>query len=165
MNDLNNVLIEGNLVRDPELAYTVKEQAFCNFAIALNRFYKQDEVQKKEVSYFDIVIWGKRAETCAQQLKKGRGVRVFGRLKQERWQDETGNAHRKVRIIAEQVEFKPEFKSKDELKKEFLEEIHLLDQPHPLNESNDFDPDTEDNLFNDTEPSQEEATFQLLGSV
>jgi single-strand DNA-binding protein len=42
---------------------------------------------------------------------KGRGVRVVGRLKQERWQDGDGKAQSKIIIVAEHIEFRPEFKS------------------------------------------------------
>jgi single-strand DNA-binding protein len=41
---------------------------------------------------------------------KGRGVRVVGRLKQERWQNAEGQAQSKVVIVAEHVEFRPENK-------------------------------------------------------
>ena len=50
MNNLNSVLIEGNLTRDPELACTPKGTAVCRFSIATNRFYKQEEEYQKEVS-------------------------------------------------------------------------------------------------------------------
>ena len=114
MNNLNSVLIEGNLTKDPELAYTPKGTAVCRFSIATNRFYKQEEDYQKEVSYFDVTVWAKQAEVCSEYLKKGRGVRVVGRLKQDRWQDAEGNNRSKVLIVAEHVEFKPKKGSPDE---------------------------------------------------
>ena len=60
-----------------------------------------------EVSFIETVTWGKLATVCAKHLTKGRGVRVIGRLKQERWEDNEGNARSKVVIVAEHVEFKP----------------------------------------------------------
>ena len=109
MNSLNSILIEGNLTRDPELNHTPKGTPVCGFAVASNRFYKQDEEYHKEVSFFDVETWAKLAETCAEHLEKGRGVRVVGRLKQDRWQDQEGNPRSKVKIVAEHVEFKPVF--------------------------------------------------------
>jgi single-strand DNA-binding protein len=114
MNNLNSVLIEGNLTRDPELSYTPKGIPVCRFSIATNRFYKQEEEYQKEVSYFDVTVWLKQAEICAEYLKKGRGVRVVGRLKQDRWQDQEGNNRSRVIIVAEHVEFKPRRDSKEE---------------------------------------------------
>ena len=37
MNNLNSILIEGNLVKDPDLSYTSKGTAVCKFTVACNR--------------------------------------------------------------------------------------------------------------------------------
>lgn len=108
MNNLNSVLLEGNLTRDPELRYTPKGTAVCNFSIACNRSYKQDEQRQQEVSFFDVTTWSRLAEICAEYLVKGRGVRVVGRLKQDRWDDDNGQRRSRVGVIAEHVEFKPQ---------------------------------------------------------
>lgn len=110
MNSLNSILLEGNLVRDPEEGETAKGTKFCKFSIASNRYYKQEGNKVDEVSYFDVEVWSKLAESCYANLEKGRGVRVVGRLKQDRWQDDEGNGRTKVKIIGEHVEFKPQFK-------------------------------------------------------
>ncbi|MBT3274381.1 MAG: single-stranded DNA-binding protein [Spirochaetales bacterium] len=112
MNSLNSILVEGNLTRDPELTHTPKGTPVCNFSVASNRFYKQDDELQKEVSFFDVVTWAKLAENCSEYLEKGRGVRVVGRLQQDRWQDPEGNPRSKVKIVAEHVEFKPVFNGK-----------------------------------------------------
>jgi single-strand DNA-binding protein len=109
MNNLNSVLIEGNLVRDPKFTTTPKGIPVCTFSIASNRFYRSDDGLEKEVSYFDIETWGKLAETCQKLGHKGRSVRVVGRLKQDRWTDSYDKPHSKVIIVAEHVEFRPEF--------------------------------------------------------
>ncbi len=114
MNNLNSVLIEGNLVKDPELSYTSKGTPVCRITLACNRFYKQDDEYQKEVSYFDITVWSKQAEACNEYLSKGRGIRVVGRLKQDRWEDTSGNTRYKVQIIAEHVEFKPKPKETED---------------------------------------------------
>lgn len=107
MNSLNSVLLEGNLVRDPEERRTPQDMLVCNFTIALNRSYKKDDDFVKEVSYFDIEVWSTLAESCLKHLCKGRGVRVVGRLKQDRWVDDSEKTHSKIKIVAEHVEFKP----------------------------------------------------------
>ena len=113
MNNLNSILIEGNLTHDPELSYTPKGTATCRFTVAVNRTWKQDEEFQKEVSFFDVVTWARLAETCAEYLKKGRGLRVVGRLKQDRWETAEGEKRSKVLIVAEHCEFRPEKKEKD----------------------------------------------------
>ena len=118
MNNMNSILIEGNMVREPLYRTTPKGTPVCTFSLASNRFFKQDEAVEKEVSFFEIETWSKLADACNSQGRKGRGVRVVGRLKQDRWTDPEGKPHSKIRIVAEHVEFRPEFK------KESAEEMH-----------------------------------------
>jgi len=118
MNSLNSILIEGNLTKDPELSATPKGTAVCKFTVASNRAYKQDEELQKEVSFFEVEAWAQLAETCGKTLKKGRGVRVVGRLKQDRWKDQTGKNHERVKIVAEHIEFKPVFSGRSSEDKE-----------------------------------------------
>jgi single-strand DNA-binding protein len=110
MNNLNSILIEGNLVRDPLFRSTAKGTSLCTFSLASNRYYKQDSQLEREVGFFDVETWAKLADNCNNLGHKGRGVRVVGRLKQDRWTGTDGKPHSRVTIVAEHVEFRPEFK-------------------------------------------------------
>jgi single-strand DNA-binding protein len=110
MNNLNSILIEGNLVKDPLLRSTPKGTQICTLRLASNRFYKQENGFEREVSFFDVETWARLAEACYAKAKKGRGVRVVGRLKQDRWNGPDGKPYSKISIVAEHVEFRPEFK-------------------------------------------------------
>ena len=110
MNNLNSILIEGNLVKDPLLRSTPKGTQVCTLRLASNRFYKQENGFEREVSFFDVETWSRLAEACYAKAKKGRGVRVVGRLKQDRWNGPDGKPYSKISIVAEHVEFRPEFK-------------------------------------------------------
>jgi single-strand DNA-binding protein len=112
VNNLNSILIEGNVVRDAERKHLASGTELCNFSVASNRYFKKDDSFEQEVSYFDVETWSKLAESCGDKLKKGRGVRIVGRLKQDRWQGPDGKNLSKVKIVAEHVEFKPEFKGR-----------------------------------------------------
>lgn len=106
MNSLNSILVEGNLVRDPELKNTPKGTSVCTFTIASNRYYKVEDEYQQEVSFFDVTTWAEVAERCGKYLKKGSGVRIIGRLKQDRWVDKEERKRSRVYIIADHVEFK-----------------------------------------------------------
>ena len=110
MNNLNSVLIEGTLTRDAAFRNTSKGTAVCNLSLACNRYFRQDSGLEKEVSFFDVEAWSRVAENCRDKGSKGRGVRVVGRLKQERWNGADGKARSRVVIVAEHVEFRPELK-------------------------------------------------------
>jgi len=126
MNNLNSILIEGNLVRDPLLRSTQKGTQLCTMSLASNRYYKQDTGFEKEVSFFDVEIWSRLAELCYAKGRKGRGVRVVGRLKQDRWNDPDGKPRSKVTIVAEHVEFRPEFKKDSKTVNEPAEEMETI---------------------------------------
>lgn len=115
MNALNQVIIEGNVVRQPERRTCKNGSSFCAVPIATNRSYKgSDGNYVNDVSYFDISTFGPMAELCEKWCPKGRGIRVVGRLKQSVWKTEEGKNKSKIEIIAEHVEFKPLFKKNSE---------------------------------------------------
>jgi single-strand DNA-binding protein len=107
MTSFNKVILMGNLTRDPEVRYTPNGTAVANFAVAVNRRYKQGDETRDEVSYFDIVVFGKQAEACGQYLNKGDGILVDGRLQQRRWETEDGQKRSKIEVVAQSVNFMP----------------------------------------------------------
>jgi len=106
-NNLNSVIVEGNLTKDADYDSTQKGTEFCMFSLASNRYYKSGEEFQHEVSYLDVEAWGKLAESCRSLLVKGSGIRVVGRLKQDRWNGEDGKTRSRVKIMAEHIEAKP----------------------------------------------------------
>jgi single-strand DNA-binding protein len=108
MNSFNRVILLGNLTRDPEVRYIPSGTAVASFAIAVNRRYKQGDEMKDEVSYIDIVVFGKTAENCGQYLNKGDAILVEGRLQQRRWDDkDSGQKRSKIEVVAQTVNFMP----------------------------------------------------------
>ena len=103
----NKVILIGNLTRDPELRYTPQGTSVCNFGLAVNRKYKQGEEMKEEVTFINIVVFGKQADTCGQYLNKGSGVLVEGRLQESRWETEDGQKRSKHEVVAQNIRFMP----------------------------------------------------------
>lgn len=100
----------GNLTRDPEIRYTPSGKAVCSLSIANNRVYSKNNEKVTEVSYFDVDVWGPSADNCAKYLKKGSGIIVEGRLKQDRWEKD-GKTQSRVRITANSIHFLPKRES------------------------------------------------------
>ncbi|MGA1868740.1 MAG: single-stranded DNA-binding protein [bacterium] len=106
MASLNHIFLIGNLTRDPELRYTPSGTPVGGFGLAVNRKYNTKSGEKKEeVDFFEIEVWDKQAEVCSEYLSKGKSVLVQGRLKQDRWEDESGNKKSKLKIVASNVQF------------------------------------------------------------
>ena len=106
MNQLNSIILEGNVVRKAEFSEPKTGFQVCKFPLAVNRKTKTpDGETKEEVSYFDVEAYGEMAESCSKWCDRGQGVRVVGRLKQSRW-EENNVTRSKVYVIAEHVEYK-----------------------------------------------------------
>ena len=97
---MNTVILIGRLVRDPELKYTPNGVAVCNFTLAVDRAFSKD----KEADFIPIVVWGKIAEACGNNLNKGRLVAVSGRL-QIRTYEKDGQKRYITEVVASEVKF------------------------------------------------------------
>lgn len=101
----NQVILMGNLTRDPELRSTQGGQSVCNFSLALNRSYKGANGEWQEATdYIDVIAWGPLGERVSQYLSKGRPVLVNGRLQNRTWEQE-GQKRNKVEVVAQDVTF------------------------------------------------------------
>lgn len=117
MNQLNSIIIEGNLCNNLEIKDTVNKSKLATFSIAVNRYYKKaDGTFEQEVSYFDVEAWGNLVESVGKNAAKGCGCRVVCRLKQDRWKDGNGKSFSKVSIVAEHIEFMKNATSSEEPK-------------------------------------------------
>jgi single-strand DNA-binding protein len=84
---LNKVMLIGYLGKDPELKYTEKGTAYCNFSIATDESYKDENGNKVErTEWHNIVTWRKLAEICQQYLKKGSKIYCEGKLQTDSYE-------------------------------------------------------------------------------
>lgn len=105
MQNINSVVITGNLTRDPDLHYTGSGTPVCNLRVAVNgRRKNAHEEWVDKPNFFNVTVWGARGEKCAEFLAKGRPVAVEGRLD---WRErDTDDGHREyVSIVADTVQF------------------------------------------------------------
>ena len=104
MENINNVIICGNLVADCE-KHGSDDNPIVNFTIAFNENRKNKEGNWEDyTSFIDNTIFGKRAKSLAPYLVKGTKVCVSGKLRQSRWEND-GQKNSKVSIIVNTLEF------------------------------------------------------------
>ncbi len=102
---VNQVILMGNLTRDPELRQTPTGQSVCSFGLALNRSYRDAGGEWKEATDFvDIVAWANLGDRVAQYLTKGRRCLVIGRLQYRSWEQD-GQKRSKLDVVANDVTF------------------------------------------------------------
>lgn len=90
----------GNLTRDPELKYTPAGKAVCNFSVACNEKFGDNE----RTEYVNIVAWEKLAEICGKYLEKGNPVYIEGRLATRSYVDRDGNKKYVTEVVAFQMQ-------------------------------------------------------------
>ena len=101
---LNNIVLMGRLVRDPELRHTGSGTAVASLTLAVDRDYKSQSGEK-ETDFIDIVAWRSTAEFVCKYFTKGRMVVVEGRLQVRDWTDKDGGRRRSAEVVAENVYF------------------------------------------------------------
>jgi single-strand DNA-binding protein len=106
-NSINRVVLVGNLTKDPELRHTPGGTAVCSLRLAVNSSQKDPSSGEWEdkPNFFDVTVWDRQGENCAQYLAKGRPVAVDGRLDWREWEAQDGTKRQAVQIIANNVQF------------------------------------------------------------
>lgn len=102
---MNRVCLIGNLTRDPELRETGGGTPVCSLRVAVNTRRKSSSGDWEEKpNYFNVTVFGKQGEHCAQYLAKGRPVGIDGRIEWREWEQD-GARREAVEIIADNVRF------------------------------------------------------------
>ena len=97
----NNVTIQANLTRDPELRDSYNGNKVCSLGLACN-----DKSSGKETTLFiNAVVFGKMADVCGKYLRKGSQVIVSGKLTMDNWVDKEGNKITSFSIITKSIDF------------------------------------------------------------
>lgn len=74
---MNEIILSGRLVKDPEVRYTTTQKVVTQFSLAVSREVKSQDVN---ADFFNCVAWGKTAELIGNTLKKGSRILVTGRV-------------------------------------------------------------------------------------
>ena len=108
-NNLNSVIVEGNLTQSAELSRWTDGTPYIRFTIAYNDAYKNKETGEWQSipSFFDCQCKGAYAEAMSKHLLKGRRVTVEGKIKQQSWTGDDGIRHSKVIIRVENISLSP----------------------------------------------------------
>ena len=101
---MNQVLVVGNLTREPDLRYTPAGDAVLGLSLAVNETWNDRQgVKQEKVHWLDATLWRDLAES-AKDLKKGDPVLIAGRLTNESWTDKEGNKRNSTKIEASRIE-------------------------------------------------------------
>ncbi len=105
---MNQVVLIGNLTKDPEVRYTTgnNQMAMCRFTLAVNDKRKNPNTGQYEdsPSFIPIVVFGKNAENCGKYLGKGSKCAISGRIQTGSY-EKNGQKVYTTDVIANGIEF------------------------------------------------------------
>lgn len=101
---LNRIIVQGRIVKKPEMRVTQSGKSVASFTLAVERDYAT-QGQERETDFLDVNAWNQTAEFVGKYLDKGSMVVVDGKLQIRNWTDKDGNKRRNAEIVAERVYF------------------------------------------------------------
>ena len=109
---MNNVILIGRLVADPDLRFIpTTGTAVANFRLAVDKELSKEKREefkqqnKPTADFIQIVTYGKQAENCANYTKKGKMCAVQGRISTRTYTANNGENRFVTEVVANRVEF------------------------------------------------------------
>ena len=101
---LNIIVLQGRLVRDPEMRSTQSGVAVASFTLAVDRDFGGSGGEK-QTDFIDCTAWRHTAEFVSKYFSKGRMAVVSGRLQIDNYTDNDGNKRKAAKVIADNIYF------------------------------------------------------------
>ena len=102
---LNIIVLQGRLVRDPEMRTTQSGVAVASFTLAVDRDFGGRDGGEKQTDFIDCTAWRHTAEFVSKYFSKGRMAVVSGRLQIDNYTDNDGNKRKAAKVIADNIYF------------------------------------------------------------
>jgi single-strand DNA-binding protein len=100
---INNVVLQGNLVSDPNLITAKSGNDFLKLRMGVN-----DKIgEREETLFMNVLVFGKQATALNEFLTKGRNVTVKGRITNDDYENKEGVTVRSFSVIADRVSLGP----------------------------------------------------------
>jgi single-strand DNA-binding protein len=102
---VNKVILVGNLTRDPEFRSTASGTSVLSMRLAFSRRAKNPASGAWEdvPNYIDAAVFGGRAESLRNILKKGSHIAVDGKLRWREWESAGGDKRQAIDILADDI--------------------------------------------------------------
>jgi single stranded DNA-binding protein (ssb) len=101
---LNNVILIGRIVYEPELEETVTGKKVTTITLAVARAFKNSQ-GIFETDFVTCRLWAGIAESTVEFCKKGSLIAVKGRLQTRNYENSEKNKVYVTEVIAERVSF------------------------------------------------------------
>lgn len=100
---LNQIVLVGRLVKDPELKETENGKKVTHITLAVPRSYKNPNGEY-DTDYIDCTLWTGIAENTSEYCKKGDLLGIKGRIKTSTYEKDEQKKY-VTEVVAEKVTF------------------------------------------------------------
>lgn len=101
---INNVVLLGRLVADPELKQTQSGISVANFTLAVDRSYCKPGAER-QCDFIDCVAWKGTGEFVSKYFRKGQLIAVTGSIQTRTYTDKEGNKRKVFEILVNSASF------------------------------------------------------------
>ncbi|MDD6879269.1 MAG: single-stranded DNA-binding protein [bacterium] len=109
---LNQIILVGRLVREPELKSSENNKQYMIITLAIPRSFKNSSGEY-DTDYVDCILWDTTARSTSQYCHKGDIVGIKGRIQSRVVEQENDSKKYYTDIIAERVTFLSSNKKSD----------------------------------------------------
>jgi len=99
------LIIVGNVGKDPELKYLQSGVPVCNFTVAVNTVSGSGENKQEKTTWVRVAAWRQLGEICNQYVRKGKQVMVVGTIDTRAYMDNAGQPAASLEMTARDVQF------------------------------------------------------------
>lgn len=100
---MNKAILIGRLTKDVEIKLTSNQTKFCQFTLAVDRRFK-DQNGNRQADFINCIAWRQTAEFIAKYFKKGSRIGVVGSI-QTRSYEKDGHKEFVTEVIVDEAEF------------------------------------------------------------
>ena len=101
---MNKVVLVGRITKDPEVKLTSSQTAYCNFTVAVDRKFK-DQNGERQADFINCVAWRQTANFIGKYFHKGSRIGVCGSLQTRSYENQGGQKVFVTEVVVDDAEF------------------------------------------------------------
>ena len=101
---MNKVELVGRLTKDPEIKLTSSQVQYCNFTVACDRRFK-DQNGQRQADFINCVAWRQTAVFIQKYFHKGNRIGLVGSIQTRSYDDQNGQKRFVTEVVIDEAEF------------------------------------------------------------
>lgn len=101
---INNIVLLGRIVADPELKQTPNGNSVANFTLAVDRSFCKAGAER-QCDFLDCVAWKGTGEFISKYFRKGQLIAVTGSVQARSYTDKEGNKRKAFEVLVTSASF------------------------------------------------------------